>query len=151
MGVFREDLVFLDATYPSQEAFYAEMGAILYEKGLVKDTFADALMARERDFPTGLQTEVYGVAIPHTDVKHVNEVFIAFVRLNEPLVYSHMGDPDLKVGVRFAFVLGIMDPQAQLDTLGALIGGIVDSETMGKLDRSDDPAEIVEILNGLMK
>lgn len=144
---FRKDLVYLDVSYPSQDEFYLQIGKDLQEKGYVKESFGPALIKREAEFPTGLRTESYDVAIPHTDVEHVEKAFIAFVRLADPIEYSHMGEPELKIQARFAFVLGIMEPHAQVETLQALMGLIIDADTMKKLEDEDDPEKIVEILN----
>ena len=40
----------------------------------MKETFGQALIDREAVFPTGLKTETFEIAIPHTDVEHVEEV-----------------------------------------------------------------------------
>ena len=42
----------------------------LYEEGLVKESFYEGCVEREKQFPTGLDTPV-PVAIPHTDSVHV--------------------------------------------------------------------------------
>ena len=72
--IFREDIVWLDQEFESQESFYREIADRLYKKGLVKETFGQALIDREAVFPTGLKTETFEIAIPHTDVEHVEEV-----------------------------------------------------------------------------
>ena len=38
----------------------------LYKRGIVKEDFYEHVMLREKEFPTGLATAKYGVAIPHT-------------------------------------------------------------------------------------
>ena len=55
--IFREDIVWLDQEFESQESFYREIADRLYKKGLVKETFGQALIDREAVFPTGLKTE----------------------------------------------------------------------------------------------
>lgn len=37
--IFREDIVWLDQEFESQESFYREIADRLYKKGLVKETF----------------------------------------------------------------------------------------------------------------
>ena len=57
--IFREDIVWLDQEFESQESFYREIADRLYKKGLVKETFGQALIDREAVFPTGLKTETF--------------------------------------------------------------------------------------------
>ena len=98
--IFREDIVWLDQEFESQESFYREIADRLYKKGLVKETFGQALIDREAVFPTGLKTETFEIAIPHTDVEHVEEVFIAVVRFKTPIPYAHMGEPGICICFR---------------------------------------------------
>ena len=132
--IFREDIVWLDQEFESQESFYREIADRLYKKGLVKETFGQALIDREAVFPTGLKTETFEIAIPHTDVEHVEEVFIAVVRFKTPIPYAHMGEPEIKLNAKFAFVLGIKDPQKQVEVLSTLVKLISDEDTMKALE-----------------
>ena len=72
--IFREDIVWLDQEFESQESFYREIADRLYKKGLVKETFGQALIDREAVFPTGLKTETFEIAIPHTDVENTYSI-----------------------------------------------------------------------------
>ena len=146
-NVFREDLIWLDQEVESQHSFYRKMGEKLYKRGLVEETFGQALIDREQVFPTGLKTDAFEIAIPHTDVEHVREVFIAFVRFKETVPYSHMGEPELTVNAKFAFVLGIKDPKKQIEVLSTLVKLISDGETMGMLKRLKSTAEICDKMN----
>ena len=59
----------------------------LISKGIVKESYKQAIIDREHVFPTGLQFESYGIAIPHTDVEHVNKEQIALMTLKEPVSF----------------------------------------------------------------
>lgn len=63
------------------------MSQQLTQQGYVTEGFTDAIIAREAVFPTGLQFEDYGVAIPHTDSDYVRETKIAIMTLKEPVPF----------------------------------------------------------------
>ena len=67
----------------------------LSSKGIVKESYKQAIIDREHVFPTGLQFEAYGIAIPHTDVEHVNKEQIALMTLKEAVSFYQMGTNDV--------------------------------------------------------
>ncbi len=64
-SLFRPELVFFDFEATDEWDFFKKMSDTLKEKGYVRDSWHDAICAREKSFPTGLQFEKIGVAIPH--------------------------------------------------------------------------------------
>ena len=60
------------------------MADIMFNVGAVKDTYAAAIAARERDFPTALEVGEINVAIPHCDTEHVNKDAVCVVILRNP-------------------------------------------------------------------
>ena len=69
--MIEKELIFLDFFANDYNDFFDKISDILYEKGYVKETFKNAIKKREEEFPTGLQVESLGIAIPHTDSLHV--------------------------------------------------------------------------------
>lgn len=145
--IFREDFIWLDETFDDKNQFFETIGSRLYEKGAVEESFADALKKREEVYPTGLKTEAYEIAIPHTDVEHVKEASISFVRFKDTILFSHMGEPEIRVNAKFAFVLGVKEPSQQVEVLSTLVQLISDEEEMKKLEAMDSPAQISDLLN----
>ena len=150
-NVFRKDLIWLDEEFETQTSFFEIMGKRLSEKGLVTEDFGQALIAREENFPTGLKTETYVIAFPHTDVEYVKEACISFIRFCRPIRFSHMGEPGIKVDAKFAFVLGITEPQKQVEVLSTLVKLISDEEMMARLEVMDSAEEISDTLNEFFK
>src|SRR5688572_13356611 len=85
-------------TVTKEEAILT-LAALLRDGGYVKDSFGAAVLAREDVFPTGLPTQPVGVAIPHTDVEHVNNSALAVGILSQPVVFMEMGSFDGQVDV----------------------------------------------------
>ncbi|MBM9464668.1 PTS sugar transporter subunit IIA [Aeromicrobium sp. YIM 150415] len=121
------------------------MAEELRERGTVKDSFADALLAREEKFPTGLPTAPIGVAIPHTDVEHVNESFVSVARLGRPVAFHQMGANEQTVEVSLVVMLALADSAAQLPMLQSLIGMFSDAATMNALVEAEGSRELHDV------
>lgn len=103
------------------EQALAYLGNQLVATGAVKDSYVKAVIDREAIFPTGLQFEDYGVAIPHTDSEHVNHTQLALMTLTEPVSFTQMATNDQPVSVRLIIMLAIKDSHEQVDMLQKLI------------------------------
>ena len=147
MKIFRSDLVWLDEQFETRTSFFEAIGRRLYEKGLVKENFGQALAAREADFPTGLRTEFCETVIPHTDVEYVENASISFVRFRQPVEFLHMGMPEIRVNASFAFVLGVKEPQKQVEVLSTLVALISDKAAMERLEGMTSEQKISDMLN----
>lgn len=49
------------------------MGDAMIQEGYGEEGFTEAVLKREKDYPTGLDVDGIGVAIPHTDAEHVKK------------------------------------------------------------------------------
>lgn len=56
----------------------------------VKDSYIDGITKRESEYPTGLEVNGIGFAIPHTDSEHVIQSQVCFASLEEPIIFSDM-------------------------------------------------------------
>ena len=142
----KKELVWLDIDYSSKENLFQEVGKKLYEMGYVKDSFANALSEREKNFPTGLATEPFQVAIPHTDSIHVEKEAIACIRLLNPIKFRDVGDDENEVDAEFVFVLCVLEPEKQVDILKALVDTLSNEEIMRSIKTSENPDKGYEIL-----
>lgn len=149
--IFRSDLVWLNEQFETSTSFFEAIGLRLYKKGLVKETFGQALIAREAEFPTGLKTEFCETAIPHTDVEHVENASISFVRFRQSVEFLHMGMPEIKVNASFAFVLGVKEPQKQIEVLSTLVALISDQAAVEQLEGLTSEQEISDMLNAFFE
>lgn len=90
----------------SQDVFH-QLGGALTREGYTKESYIEALAGRETNFPTGLDINGIGVAIPHTDVSHVNQSGIAIAVLKEPVTFIQMATDDEEVKVKLVFMLSV--------------------------------------------
>jgi PTS system galactitol-specific IIA component len=98
-----------------------QLGSLLKENGYVKDSYIDAVLDREKEFPTGLRTLDVHVAIPHCDVSHCVEAGIAVGVLNSPVEFIEMATDDQLVDAEIVFLLAITKPDQQVVWLSRLV------------------------------
>jgi len=118
----------------------------LYENGLVKESFEEAVLKREREMPTGLPVGEINAAIPHADIEHVLKPALAVATLASPLPFRIMVDPDNTVDVKIIFLLALNEPHAQIKMLQTIAMALQDSSLLQELDRARSAEEIFHIL-----
>ena len=60
------ELIAIDVDAKDYEEAIRKVGSLLYKNNFVKNTYIDAVIAREKDFPTGLNLDGISIAMPHT-------------------------------------------------------------------------------------
>lgn len=130
----------------SYEDIMRKLGGALIEQGYAKESYVDALIAREREFPTGLDIDGVGVAIPHTDVSHVCKGGIAIGILEEPVNFVEMGSEDDRVEVQLVFMLAVIEPKAHMDRLQRILAIIQDKAVLEKLIHTKETEQIIEVI-----
>lgn len=118
----------------------------LYRRGIVKKNFFEHVMLREKEFPTGLATDKYGIAIPHTDSKYVNRSQIEFVSLKSPVKFKNMGNASEDIEVTHVFMIAMSQPHEQADALAKLMGLFLDEELMQRMYECSSKEEYESIL-----
>lgn len=144
--VFSKELIWLDKSFTDKDDLFESIGQELLMMGYVRDSFVQGLKTREAEYPTGLNTEFAGVAIPHTDVEHVLKPSISFIRLRDDLDFLQMGDMQL-VKAHFVFMLTVTKPENQVEALSTLVALFSNREAIAKLDVINSAGEIADYLN----
>lgn len=142
----KDSLIFTGLQAETSDDVMRQLGAAFINEGYCKETYEEALIAREKEFPTGLDVDGIGVAIPHTDVSHVNEPGIAIAVLTDPVTFIQMGTDDEITQVKLVFMLAVKDPNAHLENLQQIIAIIQDTEVLKKLLEVTEKKEIIEII-----
>lgn len=142
-----KELAIIELEANSKEEALRLLGGRLIEQGYVKEDFIESLLEREKNYPTGLPTEPFGVAIPHTDGDRVHKSTVAFASLKNPVKFLMMGTDDKLVEVKLIFMLALKSPDDQLEMLQKLMELIQDPEMVSKLVQIKSADE----LNGLVE
>lgn len=133
--LFRPELVFFGMDAHTKEELFQQLGAKLDELGYIKDSWYDAILAREQSFPTGLKSPEMEIAIPHTDPEHLKKAYMAVVIPKMPIEFVHMGTADDRVAAEFIVNLGVEHQENQVDALQKLMMMFVNSEAVSVLRR----------------
>ncbi|WP_257702100.1 PTS sugar transporter subunit IIA [Vagococcus luciliae] len=140
-----EELILKNETYDVQKDLFENIGNYLSLKGYVKDSFINEIQKREENFPTGLELDGYGVAIPHTDPEHIKREFLCLVTLEKPIVFQSMADKNKDVLINTVFVLGFKKAEHQLLMLRTLMNLIQDKTFIENLN-SKEKHEIIKLI-----
>lgn len=124
---------------------------ILFDEGLVKDSYIGAVKEREKAFPTALEFENYSIAIPHTDSNHVNSDAMVINILEKPVSFEQMATEELYTDVAIIVMLAIKNKEKQVPYLQALIEIFQDKEKISKLLESENNDIIEEKFSKYLK
>ena len=143
-----EDLVLMEVDAKDKFDLLRQAAWCLQTHGYVKESYADAVIEREKVFATGLPTVMGGAAIPHTDVEHVNTPAVCIVRLKKPVDFVIMGDDTETVSVDCIFMLAMKEAHAQLTLLQNLMGILQDADALKLVKEGTSAKEICAFVKG---
>ncbi|MBF0786651.1 MULTISPECIES: PTS sugar transporter subunit IIA [unclassified Streptococcus] len=141
-----EPLIFTQKRYSSNKELFTEVSTVAFDKGYVREDFLERVKQREETFPTGIQLEDFGVAIPHTDAECVHKEFVAIITNAEPVAFKSMEDLDQMVAANIVFVLGLNQPHAQLDMLQSLMKLLQNPEVLSQLLVAETTEQLLTIV-----
>jgi PTS system galactitol-specific IIA component len=109
-------MVVTDCEAESDEEVIALLSELARERNYVNEVFKEKILEREREFPTGLPTEV-PIAIPHVHDGCL-ESFFSVAVMKKPVAFQPMDGSEAPVMSRIVFLFGITDPSHQTEVLG---------------------------------
>ena len=133
----------------TREEVLAYLGQVMVDCGVVYESYPKAVLEREKIFPTGLQFQDYGIAIPHTDVEHVKKAQLAMT-LDQPVEFYQMGTSDVVVPVQVVFMLALKEAHQQLALLQDLVALLQDSQAMAAICQLPDQPESQGVLRMML-
>jgi PTS system galactitol-specific IIA component len=122
------------------------LAGLLFSGGYVNDDFKNAVIEREKHFPTGLSTGENGFAIPHTDPCYVKQSAVAIGILNKPIKFGEMGDSEHSVDVDIVILLAIQKPDQVVTFLKDICTLLQDKTLVARLHTCGSPEEVEDIL-----
>lgn len=110
-----------------------QIGEGLFRTGYVKESYVEAVLEREKNYPTGLPFEGAGIALPHTDAEHVMRPIIAIATLKRTVPFQNMGDASQSVDTAIVVMLAMKNSEFQLTLLSRLIETLQDTAFVREL------------------
>lgn len=143
-------LIKLNIDSTEKEEILTKMAKKLISEGYAKEGYLQAVINREKEYPTGLPTNGVGVAIPHADIKHVIKPGIAVASLKNSVRFNAMGNPDEQVYVKLIFMLAIKNPSLQISILKKLVSIFQNEQLLIKLTNIKNEDEFADVLDLLI-
>jgi len=123
--------------FPSCQHALQHIGDAMLARGVVHETYPQALLEREAAFPTGIALEQHAVAIPHCEAVHARSPAIYLIRPDNPVLFRR-ADDDGEIAVSLIIALIVENPDAQLKLLRRLFSELQNPATLEALLRVAD-------------
>lgn len=112
--------------------------------GFATDEYVAAVLAREKEYPTGLPTAI-PVAIPHIQDGCLRS-FLGCATLAEPVHFASMDGDEEPLDVRMIFSLGITEPAMQTKVLRQLSVLFQDADCLNEMVSAASDADLLQQL-----
>ena len=144
-NLVEKNCILLDQDVHSFKEVIQLIGAEFEKAEIVKPSYVEAVVAREKVFPTGPAADGHNIAIPHTDPEHVFRPGMGVVVTKEPIEVSMMGSPDIKLQSKIFFPLAMEHPKKQLDLLRQLMNVFKTKEDLDTISSATTPEEVLAV------
>lgn len=138
----RDDLIFYNLQAEDCNEVLQIMGDALIRAGYGEKGFTDAVLEREKDYPTGLDIDGIGVAIPHADSEHIKKEGIAISILKNPVEFGAMGEKNSMISVKIVIMFTVAGAGKQIDRLLQILNVLRDEEILKGLLNAENKEEI---------
>lgn len=113
-------------------------GKYLIDNNCIDERYVESCLTREKKYPTGLLLQSgLGVAIPHGNPEFIKADSICILKLQKPIIFNRMDDPEEKVEVSIIFHLAV-NGNTHLALLKSLVKAIQDEEFINKITNGDN-------------
>ena len=139
-------LMILHADAKTTDDVFEQLGSKFIQEGFCKDNYVEELKKREKDYPTGLAINGFGIAIPHTEAANVLREAEGIMTLNEPVHFVQMGTTDTIIDVKVVMMLSIENPKEHIKKLQRIIAIIQDMNVLNEIYQADTEDEIIQAI-----
>lgn len=149
MKLLDEGLVILDAEVKTAEECIRLAGETFLQKGYVKEPYIQAVVERERVYPTGLPGKGIAIAIPHTNNTYVIRPAIGVVIPKNPVKFCAMGTKEHWLDCEVIIPLVIKDSDMQIHMLRQMMKIIQNGELLRNIRDAKEKRMVLEYLKSL--
>ncbi|MDT2660746.1 PTS sugar transporter subunit IIA [Enterococcus hulanensis] len=137
-------IVILDEEYENDIDLFRKVVESEKVRPFVKDSYFDAIVAREKEYPTGISGPFIDFAIPHTDPQHLVEAFVVVIRPKGFVEFNPMGMAEEKAEAKLIVMLGIQKDGQQVEMLQKLMAFFMDETEIDDICNTHDE-ELIRI------
>ncbi len=146
-SLMKKELIQVNVSCHDQEELFKLMCTSIIEKGYAKESFYEGIKNREASFPTGIELNQFGIAIPHTDPEHTVKPFVSVVTLKKAVKFKKMENINEETAIKVIFMMGLEKPESSIQVLTQLAAIFQNEITMNKLVEAASVEEFEEILH----
>lgn len=128
----------------SRTALLSQLAESLKADGLVKESFLDGVLTREKDYPTGIFMETHSVAIPHTEFEHVNRTGFAIGINRSGIAFHRTDEPDAVVTPDIVVMMAIDPSCEKVAIIQSLFALLADRDRVNDISKMA-PEEIAKV------
>lgn len=150
-SLFSENYIFLDIDAKTPDDVLGYVADRMYALDMVTSEFKEAVIAREKKYPTGLPSPAIDIAVPHTDPQHVRKSFIAVVRTQNGIPFTEMSTTESSLDAHIMFILGFKNNKNQVKVLQVLVQEFIQGKKAKDFMNCKDKKSCLEILSGIEK
>ena len=150
MPLVNTDLIRVGMTEDSAESSIRTLAGMMLDAGLVRDSFEEAVISREKTHPTGVPARVFDIAIPHTMAEHVIRPGMAVGVLKKAVEWRQMGSPDIILHPQIIFMLAISDASKQIGQLKKIMKLIQSDNLLSAIRDAQSAREVADLLTPVL-
>ncbi len=130
------------------EQVLLRLAEILREAGCVKHTFSQAVIEREKEFPTGVRIDgPVNFALSHTFPEYTLENGIAIGILPELVHFHDMTRPEITIPVGIVFMLAIVNPNENTRYIEMLLQRVLlKPDVIASLAHQANPGKVISYM-----
>jgi fructose-specific phosphotransferase system IIA component len=143
LDIYDPKVVKFDLDVSDKKQAIKEVTKIMFDAGKINDIvkFEEAILEREKNFPTGIG---YGLAIPHCISDSVNEVSFSFIKLKNEIEWGSLDDKNINIIIMLTAKMG--NDSEHLKLLSKLATLLMDDEFRENLFKSNCEEEVFSFL-----
>ena len=144
--MFEKENIYLDIEAKDHTELFTKMAEIFKKKGYIKESYLDAIIEREKKYPTGFEFDGYNIALPHTDAEHVLVQKTVIVRLKKEIKYKEVVS-NKEIPVKLFIMLLVKNGNEQTEILEKLIAIISEKKFYDEVIKAKDVNDLKNIYN----
>ncbi|OIK85249.1 PTS lactose transporter subunit IIBC [Oenococcus oeni] len=137
--------IFINKQYSDTREYFDDMYRYLFAEGKVNEQFRENIIKREKKYPTGLDTGIIKVAIPHTDFSNSNVTQLVVTTFKKPVKFKRMDDYDKSIPINIAIMILFNSAEKQPEMLQYIMNIVQNQNNLEAVLREKNKDEMKKL------
>jgi galactitol PTS system EIIA component len=146
-SIFNQECMAINLRVENSDKVILFLAGLLEREGFVGVRYGQAVVNREKSFPTGVPAQPFSIAFPHAEFTAVYRSSLALAILAQPVPFRSMEDPAVQMPVRAVFLLANRTPKEQVTLLKRLARFFRKPQNLTQLLEFTEPGSLTAWLN----